>query len=66
MELIGEFWHQNVSFFLAQSMTLKEALKEALVVLKQIMEEKLNATNVEVSYAMDFISLHSLVKMIKK
>ena len=29
-------------------MTLKEALKEALVVLKQIMEEKLNATNVEV------------------
>lgn len=32
-----------------KSMTLKEALKEALVVLKQIMEEKLNATNVEVA-----------------
>ncbi|PIK45316.1 putative proteasome subunit alpha type-5 [Apostichopus japonicus] len=30
-----------------KSMTLNEALKEALVVLKQIMEEKLNATNVE-------------------
>ncbi|PIK45317.1 hypothetical protein BSL78_17818 [Apostichopus japonicus] len=32
-----------------KSMTLNEALKEALVVLKQIMEEKLNATNVEVA-----------------
>ena len=33
-----------------QSMTLKEACKESLVILKQVMEEKLNATNVEVSY----------------
>ena len=32
-----------------QSMTLKEACKESLVILKQVMEEKLNATNVEVS-----------------
>ena len=29
-------------------MTLKEACKESLVILKQVMEEKLNATNVEV------------------
>ena len=29
-------------------MTLKEARKEALKILKQVMEEKLNATNVEV------------------
>ena len=33
-----------------QSMTLKEACKESLVILKQVMEEKLNATNVEVSH----------------
>ena len=30
-------------------MTLKEASKESLKILKQVMEEKLNATNVEVS-----------------
>lgn len=30
-------------------MTLKEATKHALTVLKQVMEEKLNATNIEVS-----------------
>ena len=29
-------------------MTLKEACKSALTILKQVMEEKLNATNVEV------------------
>lgn len=29
-------------------MTLKEALKSALTILKQVMEEKLSATNVEV------------------
>ncbi len=29
-------------------MTLKEACKHALNILKQVMEEKLNATNVEV------------------
>ena len=31
-----------------QSMTLKEALKSALTILKQVMEEKLNDTNIEV------------------
>lgn len=31
-------------------MTLKEATKHALTVLKQVMEEKLNATNIEVSF----------------
>jgi hypothetical protein len=29
-------------------MTLKEAAKHALTILKQVMEEKLNATNIEV------------------
>jgi hypothetical protein len=29
-------------------MTLKEASKHALSILKQVMEEKLNATNIEV------------------
>lgn len=33
---------------LLQSMTLKEALKAALTILKQVMEEKLNDTNIEV------------------
>ena len=32
-----------------QSLTLKEACKNALTILKQVMEEKLNSTNVEVS-----------------
>nr|XP_054750705.1 proteasome subunit alpha type-5-like [Lytechinus pictus] len=32
-----------------KSMTLKEACKESLVVLKQVMEEKLSSTNVEVA-----------------
>merc|ERR1711894_233636 len=32
-----------------KSMTLKEARKEALKILKQVMEEKLNATNVEMA-----------------
>ena len=31
-----------------QSMTLQEACTEALKILKQVMEEKLNATNIEV------------------
>ena len=33
-----------------QSMTLREACKSALTILKQVMEEKLNATNVEVRH----------------
>lgn len=32
-----------------KSMTLKEACKESLVILKQVMEEKLSSTNVEMS-----------------
>lgn len=31
-----------------QSMTLKEACAEALKILKQVMEEKLDSTNIEV------------------
>ena len=30
-------------------MTMKEALKTSLTILKQVMEEKLNSTNVEVA-----------------
>jgi len=30
-------------------MTLKEAIKTSLTILKQVMEEKLNSTNVEVA-----------------
>ena len=30
-------------------MTLKEAMKSALTILKQVMEEKLSSTNVEVA-----------------
>jgi len=32
-----------------KSMTLKEATKASLTILKQVMEEKLNSTNVEVA-----------------
>ena len=32
-----------------QGLTLKEACKEALTILKQGMEEKLDSTNIEVS-----------------
>lgn len=38
------------SWFLFQSMTLKEAIKSSLTILKQVMEEKLNATNIEVNF----------------
>lgn len=37
-----------IILMLLQSMTLKEALKAALTILKQVMEEKLNETNIEV------------------
>lgn len=33
-----------------QSMTLKDAIKSSLTILKQVMEEKLNATNIEVCF----------------
>lgn len=38
----------RINIILLQSMTLKEALKAALTILKQVMEEKLNNTNIEV------------------
>lgn len=31
-------------------MTLKDAIKSSLTILKQVMEEKLNATNIEVCF----------------
>ncbi|XP_075766505.1 proteasome subunit alpha type-5 isoform X2 [Pelodiscus sinensis] len=34
-----------------KSMTLKEAIKSSLIILKQVMEEKLNATNIEYVFA---------------
>lgn len=45
-----------------KSMTLKEACKESLVILKQVMEEKLNATNVE----MATVTPQKLFKMFSK
>lgn len=39
---------QNLQEVYHKSMTLKEALKAALTILKQVMEEKLNDTNIEV------------------
>ncbi|KAG9353058.1 hypothetical protein JZ751_017634 [Albula glossodonta] len=32
-----------------KSMTLKDAIKSSLTILKQVMEEKLNATNIELA-----------------
>lgn len=40
---------QNLQEIYHKSMTLKEACKHALSILKQVMEEKLNATNIEMS-----------------
>lgn len=40
---------QNLQDIYHKSMTLKEAQKQALTILKQVMEEKLNATNIEMS-----------------
>ena len=39
-------------------MTLKEASVTALSILKQVMEEKLNSTNVEVSYRINTTVVH--------
>lgn len=41
---------KNYSANFTQNMTLKEACKHALTILKQVMEEKLNATNIEVNH----------------
>lgn len=35
-------------------MTLKDAIKSSLTILKQVMEEKLNATNIEVMHVFQF------------
>jgi len=40
---------QNLQEIFHKTMTLKEASKHALTILKQVMEEKLNATNIEMS-----------------
>jgi hypothetical protein len=39
-------------------MTLKEACKHAMTILKQVMEEKLNSSNVEVNF--DFLKIEIL------
>lgn len=40
---------QNLQDIYHKNMTIKEACKHALTILKQVMEEKLNATNIEMS-----------------
>lgn len=50
---LKETWKLRIIFISFQevyhkSMTLKEAIKSALTILKQVMEEKLSANNVEV------------------
>lgn len=40
---------QSLQEIYDKSLTLKQALKQALTILKQVMEEKLNSTNVEVA-----------------
>jgi len=45
-----------------KTMTLKEALKEALVILKQVMEEKLSSTNVEVGTVTKDKGFHMFTK----
>jgi len=45
-----------------KSMTLKEAVKTSLTILKQVMEEKLNSTNVEVSVVTPGGNFHMYTK----
>jgi len=45
-----------------KSMTLKEAIKTALTILKQVMEEKLNSTNVEVACVTTTSTFHMFTK----
>ncbi|XP_064476133.1 proteasome subunit alpha type-5-like [Ornithodoros turicata] len=45
-----------------RSITLEEATKEALVILKQVMEEKLNSTNVEVANVTKDKGFHMFTK----
>ncbi|NWQ84281.1 PSA5 protein, partial [Columbina picui] len=48
--------------FVLQSMTLKEAIKSSLVILKQVMEEKLNATNIELATVEPGMKFHMYTK----
>jgi len=43
-------------------MTLKGAIKTALTILKQVMEEKLNSTNVEVAVVTPTTDFHMFTK----
>ncbi|NWI00766.1 PSA5 protein, partial [Tichodroma muraria] len=45
-----------------KSMTLKEAIKSSLVILKQVMEEKLNATNIELATVEPGTKFHMYTK----
>lgn len=45
-----------------KSMTLKEAIKSSLVILKQVMEEKLNATNIELATVEPGLKFHMYTK----
>lgn len=45
-----------------KSMTLKDATKTALTILKQVMEEKLNSTNVEVAVVKPDVTFHMFTK----
>lgn len=46
-------------------MTLKEAIKSSLIILKQVMEEKLNATNIEVYFCFIVFYLDIIVPIAK-
>ncbi|KAF5911044.1 hypothetical protein HPG69_001009 [Diceros bicornis minor] len=46
----------------AMSMTLKEAIKSSLIILKQVMEEKLNATNIELATVQPGQNFHMFTK----
>uniref|UniRef100_A0A2K6V0X5 Proteasome subunit alpha type n=1 Tax=Saimiri boliviensis boliviensis TaxID=39432 RepID=A0A2K6V0X5_SAIBB len=45
-----------------KSMTLKEAIKSSLIILKQVMEEKLNATNIELATVQPGCNFHMFTK----
>uniref|UniRef100_A0A8C5RRE4 Proteasome subunit alpha type-5 n=1 Tax=Laticauda laticaudata TaxID=8630 RepID=A0A8C5RRE4_LATLA len=45
-----------------KSMTLKEAIKSSLIILKQVMEEKLNATNIELATVQPGKKFHMYTK----
>ncbi|CAO2599739.1 Proteasome subunit alpha type-5 [Lemmus lemmus] len=47
---------------LFKSMTLKEAIKSSLIILKQVMEEKLNATNIELATVQPGQNFHMFTK----